>query len=71
LLKLEITLNNLKDLIYFINFVNKTLTNFEISELFIKNIIFNLKYTLKLIALNIKNFNVQTSNIVEEPFKFL
>lgn len=68
LLKLENTLKNLKDLIYFINFTNKTLTNLKISEIFIKNIIFNLKYTLKLITLNLKIFKIQNSHIINENF---
>lgn len=69
LLKLEITLNKLKDLIYFINFASKTLTNLKISGIFIKNIVFNLKYALKLIVLKLKNFKIQNLNINYENFK--
>lgn len=67
--KLENTLNNLKDYIYFINFVNKMLAKFENLPNLKKNIIFYLQYSYKLLNYKIKYFKLIYENTSNQNLK--
>lgn len=69
LLKLENTINNLKDFVYFMNFVNFTLVKFLNLPNLKKNIIFHLKYSYKLLTYRLKYFKITNKNIINENFK--
>lgn len=70
LLKLENTLNNLKEYIYFINFVNKTIVKFENLPNLKKNIIFHLQYSYKLLTYKLKYFKTINTTMNENLKNF-